>query len=169
MPTRGARPAVLLAALTVVLLLVVGVLVWQRSGPGPSGAELAREPAVAAPMAAVALGREHLDPRHGLFGARDQHGLARFAYEVDLAPDAAIRAWVDAYGARYGLRTADFDGRPIATGFVDDIAVVVLAGDDVSVPEGGPDARARGFAPPAAGGTVVTVEVVHLGALDDLG
>jgi hypothetical protein len=157
--TRTAVRALLVLAV-VVAVAVGGAVAWDRSGPGPDGAELAREAVVVAPVPAVELGREHLDPRRGWFGGEEHRGLARVAYEVDLAPEAAIAAWVTSYGERYGLRPVQADGRIIATGLAGgERFVVVSAGSEVALPPGDGDAARHGFTPPAVGRTVVTVEV----------
>jgi hypothetical protein len=155
--TRTAVRAILL--LVVIAAVVAGAAVaWQRSAPGPDGAQLAREALVAAPVPAVELGREHLDPRRGWWGAEDRHGLARVADELDLTPEAAMAAWVTADGAQYGLDPVQGDGRLIATGFAGERFVVVSAGSEVELPPG-EDPAGHGFTAPVAGRTVVTVEV----------
>jgi hypothetical protein len=149
---------VLLVLVVMVAAAAGAAVAWQRSAPGPDGVELAHEALVVAPVPAVELGREHLDPRRVWFGAEDQPGLARVAYELDLAPEAAMATWVTAYGAQYGLRPVQGDGRWIATGFAGERFVVVSAGSEVAVPPGD-DPAAHGFTRPAPGRTVVTVEV----------
>lgn len=147
------------------VLAVLGVRGSLTGGAGPSAAELAAEAVVVPPVAAVALGREELDPERGLLGRTEHGALVRVAYEVELPPDQALAAWVSAYGEQYGLRTSEvtLDGKMLATGFAGERLVVVLAGADVSVPPGGAGPRERGFAAPA-GGTVVTVEVATVDA-----
>jgi hypothetical protein len=157
----------------VLLVLAVSVLegvamVRLVRGPAPHADALAAEQVLDAPVAATPLGHDETASRWGFGDAVDQPALARAAFQVDLDPEAALAAWIGAYGERYGLSDygANAYGR-VAIGTTAGVIVVLTSAQQVALPPGLTLADI-GYRAPAAGATVVTVEVLGLSDLSDV-
>lgn len=157
----------------VLLVLAVSVLegvaaVRLVRGPEPSVDSLRAEAVLDAPISGTELGRDQIASRWGFGDTPEQPAIARAAYQVDLTPDAALSAWVAAYGDRYGLRVLGTTEYGLtAMGSDAGMLVTVTGGAGVALPPQ-LSADALGYAAPAAGSTVVTVEVVGLRSVDEM-
>lgn len=122
--------------------------------PEPRLEVVAAEPALEAPVPAVELGRVENDSEAPLIMQISVSARVFVAYEVNLPPEEALAAWVDAYDDRYAFR--DITLRyPEVRGGTDEVSVTVAASEQVEL---APPER-ESFDEPTPGATVVTVLV----------
>jgi len=144
----GRRPAAwLTVAAGSTALLLGGCAV-----PEPGLDVVAAEPVLDAPMRAVELGRDEVQPSSGFPVGIAVRASVDVAFSVQATPEEAVAAWQEAYSDRYSFRDESLN-YPEIRGGTSEVTVSVTASDEVGkFPE--PE-----FDEPAAGTTVVVISV----------
>jgi hypothetical protein len=134
-------------------LLAVGILVAACTSGGPPVSALAKEPVLQPPVDAVEFGRTTQEAQRGWLLGIDSAAVVQVAFAVPMSPEQAARAWVQAYGERYGLEVPRPGSGGQVFGKAGDVGVQLEFGSEPVLIIG----EARDYDPVPEGSSVVTV------------